>query len=85
MSVSESSRLLGVAFTQRFEASLIEGDPDHIGRTGSLASLTALLKTRGTPTPLRTDRIGDIVVGQAAAGAQNGGRDLETTFGRNVN
>jgi hypothetical protein len=32
----------------------------------------------------RTDRIGDIVVGQAAGGAQNGGRDLETTFGRHA-
>ena len=32
----------------------------------------------------RTDRIGDIVVGQAAASAQNGGRDLETTFGRHA-
>ena len=32
----------------------------------------------------RTDRIGDIVVGQSAGGAQNGGRDLETTFGRHA-
>src|SRR5271165_7671334 len=32
----------------------------------------------------RTDRIGDIVVGQATAGAENGGRDLETTFGRHA-
>ena len=32
----------------------------------------------------RTDRIGDIVVGQSAGGAQNGGRDLETTFERHA-
>jgi hypothetical protein len=32
----------------------------------------------------RPDRIGDIGVGQAAGGAQNGGRDLETAFGRHA-
>ena len=32
----------------------------------------------------RTDRIGDIGVGQAAGGAQNGGRDLEAAFGRHA-
>jgi hypothetical protein len=55
-----------------------------LGPPGVLINSRAASRRRWINRRDRTDRIGDLVVGQAAAGAQNGGRDLETTFGRHA-